>query len=481
MRKIVSIVLGGLVLAAAAKPAGAQSVSEILRLSGSNTIGEELAPALARKFAASPPRNLTNESVEVGTASSDQRKFTFTRPENPRTLEVDIDARGTGFGFPALRDHLADIAMASRPVKDQEEKDIVREPLQTNETERVIGKDGVLVLASPSNPIGRLTADQIENIFCGQIDGHPNPRHVTDWAQVGGHPGRIQVYRRNDASGTTDTFKALAMPHCPGSKPFPDTARELTSSEDLSDSVADDPNGIGYTGFAYRRRSKAVDVAGTCGLAAKASEFTVKTEEYPLSRRLFLYSPLSRQTDLVKEFLSFATLNPVAQQAVLDTGFINLQMVVAEPGYAATRPPAAIDPETASIRQARNDYLRVVESADRISVGIRFRSGSADLDGLASDNITRIAEENAKGQLGNHTLYLLGFTDNVGKWEDNRALSQARAEAVARVLRSRGVSPVVARGLSFLVPVACNDAALSNNLDWGKERNRRVEAWLARQ
>ena len=284
MRKIAITLLGALVAAAALGTAAAQSPPELLRLAGSNTIGERLAPSLARKFAVFLSY-LTNEQLQPG-ASSEQSSLLFSSGENSRGLRADIDSRGTEFGFPALASHLADIAMASREVTEHERNDIVREPLH----ETVIGMDGVLVLEHAGNPAGRLTMEQIRNIFCARIGGQPNPAHITDWAQVGGQPGRIQVYRRNDASGTTATFKALAMNECPGPHPFPDTAREFASSEDLSDAVAADANGIGYAGLAARRNSKPVDIAGDCGLTARAVEFVVKTEEYPLSRRLRLYT-----------------------------------------------------------------------------------------------------------------------------------------------------------------------------------------------
>jgi phosphate transport system substrate-binding protein len=472
MRRIAIIFLGGLIAAAASDQAAAQS--EVLRLSGSNTIGERLAPALARKFAAAPPRGLPIERLEPG-ASPEQSSLLFSGAENPRRLQVDIDSRGTDFGFPALAEHRADIAMASREVTPHEENDIVREPLRSNATEWTIGMDGVLVLVQPANPIGRLRRDQIENIFCARIGGLPNPHHITDWSQVGGHPGRIQVYRRNDASGTTATFKALAMQPCSGSQPFPDTARDFSSSEDLSDAVAADANGIGYAGLAARRNSKAVDIAGTCGLTTRAVAFNVKTEEYPLSRELRLYSPVSRQTQLVKDFVSFATTTPQARAALQETGYYDLELIPAEPGYADARHEADILPGADIVRHTRNEYKRVSSSADRLSAAIRFRSGHADLDALASAGIDKIVAAAAAGKFANRTLYLLGFTDDVGPWEDNLKLSADRARAVATILQHRGVSPVIASGLSFLVPVACNDD------DPGRALNRRVEVWLSRQ
>jgi phosphate transport system substrate-binding protein len=75
------------------------------------------------------------------------------------------------------------------------------------------------------------------------------------------------------------------------------------------------------------------------------------------------------------------------------------------------------------------------------------------------------------------TVVLAGFTDSVGDFAANKALSQARAEqARGDLMRAFGSdvprTPVVARGYSKLLPTSCNTTAE------GRTRNRRVEIWL---
>ena len=60
----------------------------------------------------------------------------------------------------------------------------------------------LLVLVAQSNPIDGLSVKQIADIFSGV---------VTDWSQVGGRPGRIQLYSRDGKSGTFDTFDSLVL------------------------------------------------------------------------------------------------------------------------------------------------------------------------------------------------------------------------------------------------------------------------------
>lgn len=70
-----------------------------------------------------------------------------------------------------------------------------------------------------------------------------------------------------------------------------------------------------------------------------------------------------------------------------------------------------------------------------------------------------------------YQVRLAGHTDNVGQAEDNKLLSQARAEAVKRQLIAYGCSPesIKAYGYGDTKPVASNDT------EEGRQLNRRVE------
>lgn len=69
------------------------------------------------------------------------------------------------------------------------------------------------------------------------------------------------------------------------------------------------------------------------------------------------------------------------------------------------------------------------------------------------------------------------YTDNVGKKESNKALSQARAQSVADFLFSSGISKdqVIAKGYGALKPIAPNDT------EEGRKLNRRTEIKILEQ
>ena len=106
----------------------------------------------------------------------------------------------------------------------------------------------------------------------------------------------------------------------------------------------------------------------------------------------------------------------------------------------------------------------------RLSFAFRFRSGSDELDSKATRDMGRLVSHLSRHP--NQNVSLLGFTDALGSAQQNAALSKARADNVADLLRASGVSPSQVLGLGGALPVA------SNNDELGRNKNRRVEVWV---
>lgn len=103
---------------------------------------------------------------------------------------------------------------------------------------------------------------------------------------------------------------------------------------------------------------------------------------------------------------------------------------------------------------------------------ISFPPGSAEIDGSAAPLMTAIAEALAPCKA--LKLEISGHTDGQGSEGGNKALSQARAEAVLLALQGRrvDVSEMTAVGYGEERPVADNET------DAGREANRRIEFHL---
>lgn len=103
---------------------------------------------------------------------------------------------------------------------------------------------------------------------------------------------------------------------------------------------------------------------------------------------------------------------------------------------------------------------------------ISFTPGSAEIDASAGSVMAALAK--ALKDCTAIRMEIAGHTDSQGSEEGNRALSQARAEAVMLALQGRqvDVSGMVAEGYGETVPIADNDS------DAGREANRRIEFTL---
>jgi phosphate transport system substrate-binding protein len=117
--------------------------------------------------------------------------------------------------------------------------------------------------------------------------------------------------------------------------------------------------------------------------------------------------------------------------------------------------------------------LVTTQDGARVSITFRFESGASDLDNRALRDLDRLSDywKAAKAKKPDMKLVVLGFADSIGSSSVNRRLSQQRADAVAKGLAQRSLTPDVIDGLGELAPVACDDT------DSGRSKNRRVEVW----
>ena len=412
----------------------------VLRLGGSNTIGAKLAPALLVAYF----KESGCSDVKSAAAAADESVVSCST--NGKNLTATVSAHGSSTAFKGLGDKSLDIGMASRKITAAETERLkALGDMTSPSNEHVLGLDGIAVIVHPGNGAAKLTVDQVAAIFTGVIN---------DWKQLGGNVGKINVYARDDQSGTFDTFKALVLDKTPliaGAKRFEDSAA-------LSAAVANDPDGIGFVGLATIGNAKAVAVGPTGAASLLPNRFTVATEDYALSRRLFLYSAQSSSKPEVARFIEF--VNSAKGQAVVEqTGLVPLT-IRQERSTVPTGAPSA--------------YNGLVANALRLSVNFRFRTGSSELDNRGLKDLDRVTEFLASSSVNPDRLMLFGFADSRGAAALNQTLSENRAKTVASALELRGVQPKTVRGFGSAIPVADNSTAD------GQNRNRRVEVWVRR-
>lgn len=422
---------------------------------GSSTVGSKLMPELIGAYAKS-----VGLSTDMKANGPGDVEIELLDSVGSKLANIDLKTLGSDTAFPALAEGKAQIGMSSRTMSAAETA------LLPSYNEYVLALDGLLVIVSPQNPMAAISMDQLAQVFSGEI---------SDWTQLGLAPGEINVHARSSGSGTFDSFRALVLE--PAQRKITPNALLFESNAELSDAVANDPQSIGVTSFAYQRNAKALAISTDCGITYSPSVFDVKAEEYPLARRLFLYTNFAPSAEHAMGVLNYALSNQ-AQKIISGAGFIDQSVHALAFKNQGDRIVRALDTSSDSFDLAlMRQMVKEIGEASRMSVTFRFRSASFALDSASQRNVEHVAALLSSDQLRDKEILLLGFSDAVGAFDRNRELSLVRARQVKQALLSAAggkidEARVQARGYSELIPIGCDSDSL------GRAKNRRVEIWL---
>lgn len=332
----------------------------ILRLAGSNTIGETLAPSLAEAFL--KEQGATDVKIIPG-AKADEKIVQGTLPGEKSVSSITIAAHGSATAFTSLADGSCDIGMASRRIKPEEVAKLASlGDMCSAANEHVLGLDGIAVIVNASSHVNALSKDQIMRIFTGE---------VADWSQIGFSHGEIKVHARDDKSGTYDTFKTLVL----AGKALAPGALRFEDSNQLSEAVASDPNAIGFVGLPFVHSAKPIAVSS--GAAAwQPTRLTVARQVYPLSRQLFLYTPSNPTKKFTRAFVEFV-ISEHGQDVVGANGFVDQNLNVAS---APSVTPAG----------APEEYKQLTRNAKQLNTDFHFQTGTWELDNKSLVDLDRV-------------------------------------------------------------------------------------------
>lgn len=201
--------------------------------------------------------------------------------EQQPNVTVNYTGSGSGAGVTSAIDGTADLGLASRSLKSEEEG--------KGAQAHIVALDGVAIVVNPENTVEDLTVDQIAKIFKGEI---------TNWKDLGGADEEIAVYGREAGSGTRGAFEELV-----GVEDACKYLNEYSSTGDVIGNVASNPSAIGYASLsAVRDNVKAVKVNGV-----DCTEATVQDGTYEIQRPFVMITKDGTQlSDAAQAFLDFA-------------------------------------------------------------------------------------------------------------------------------------------------------------------------------
>ncbi len=201
--------------------------------------------------------------------------------EENKNVKVTYNPTGSGSGIQAVSEGRCDIGLSSRDLKDDEKQTL---------DQTVVAIDGIAIIVNPENNVENLSVEQIAKIYTGEI---------TNWSEVGANDAPIVLIGREAASGTRDGFEAIT-----DTKDKCQYGQELTSTGDVIQTVASNPNAIGYASLASVKDT--VKVVNVDNIAP--SKETIQDGSYKIQRDFVLVTkkdtPLSTEA---QKFFDFAT------------------------------------------------------------------------------------------------------------------------------------------------------------------------------
>jgi phosphate transport system substrate-binding protein len=295
-----------------------RTLAILLALAGLAAAGLSLAgcnpqPVHAQTAPRQVERTIENKGSDtlVNLALAWAEAYMQTHPN----LRISVTGGGTGTGIAAMLNGTVDIANASREIKAEELKAAKEKGLAPQQF--TVAGDAIAVIVNHSNPVEKLTLQQISDIYTGKI---------TNWREVGGENRPIVLLSRESNSGTYVYFLENVIRL--GKKSdllFSPNTLLMPSSQGIGAEVSQNPNTIGYDGLGYvtpdlKVIAVAANAAGPYVLPAPA---TVHDGTYPIARMLYLYTPAEPAND-VKDYLEWIQ-GEDGQALVAQLGFVPLK------------------------------------------------------------------------------------------------------------------------------------------------------------
>lgn len=277
------------------------------------------APATSESSTSTPASPATSALPPAPLASTPANRYTFSLPASvPGNTSVRIDgstsmvtinqnlkqgferqyagtniltvANGTERGIQALQQGNADLAAISRSLTPQEKAQGLAVV--------AIASDRIALVVGIENPYtGGMTQEQVRQIFQGEI---------TNWQEIAGPAGPIQVLNRPSISGTHQAFQEIVL----NGGNFGNSPNITTLPRDETTGMLRQlgRNGIGYATFSQVANQQTVKTLPIDGMMPDHPN-------YPL-QRVLSYAYQQPPNPAVQAFLGYAT-SPQGQQAML--------------------------------------------------------------------------------------------------------------------------------------------------------------------
>lgn len=211
-------------------------------------------------------------------------------------IHISIAGGGSGVGIKQVGEGLIDVGNSGRKAKDDE---ISRYGLQMYKW----AIDGVGIVVNPTNTVRSLSQEQLQAIYAGKI---------SNWQEVGGIDRKINLYTRDESSGTRAVFWKKAL----GKGDIAKNANFTVSNGAMKSAISQDPYAIGYVSVGHIDNSIAPVAFNNIAPTLE----NVKTGKYTIARGLFSNTK-GEPSGLVKKFIEYL-FTTEGQNIVAEKGFV---------------------------------------------------------------------------------------------------------------------------------------------------------------
>ena len=226
-------------------------------------------------------------------------KFMDANPD----VSVSGSGNGSGKGLTAVAAGTVTIGNSDVFAETKLEADQVK-----NLVDHEVAVVGMGPVVSKNVKVDDLSLEQLKGIFTGAI---------TDWSEVGGTAGKIQVIERKAGSGTRATFEAAVLAGDKAPESFAPVAEE-DSSGTVVEKIQQTEGAISYLAFSYyddtKFRALKVDGVEPCAENVCSGEFNIWAYEH-------MYTAADADA-ATKAFLDFMMSDEVQGSLVEEEGFI---------------------------------------------------------------------------------------------------------------------------------------------------------------
>lgn len=211
-------------------------------------------------------------------------------------IRISVAAGGSGVGIKQVGEGLVDIGNTGRTPTSEEVGKYGLKMFQW-------AIDGVGVIVHKTNGTKNLKKADLIKIFSGEI---------SSWKALGGPDKPINIYTRDEASGTREVFWEKGLDK--GTITL--KAKVVVSNGAMKSAVSTDPYGIGYTSVGHIDES----VAPVALDGVMPTIETVKNGSYKISRGLYSNTK-GEPKGLTKKFIEYL-YSAEGQKIIVDEGFI---------------------------------------------------------------------------------------------------------------------------------------------------------------